>query len=212
MAKNLNAATTQHAAQPNVAEQIQEVLNANLNAALDAAGQLGFFEKRQIHLDKATKVVTIKREVTRVRPGTSASGYDNLQITFDKPYDGYQQDEAGVFQPIQTTLMSMTKGSWARQMFNIIPELANIADDNGTISAKDAAHYTRDAKMTVDMFYFNTGAVLRDGDEPIDRPMIIKYLREVTLSQANVQEIKLLSLSDALLSKVGAGLVASLLK
>ena len=211
MANDLNAATAQPAAQT-IAEQIQEVLNANLNAALDAAGQLGFFEKRPIHLDKASKVATIKRDVTRVRPGTSASGYDNLQITFDKPYDGYQQDENGVFQPIQTTLMSMSKGSWARQMFNLIPELANIADDNGTISTKDAAHYTRNAKLTIDMFYFNTGAVLRDGDEPIDRPKIIKYLREVSLSQENMQEIKLLSLSDALLSKVGAGLVASLLK
>ena len=211
MANDLNAATAQPTAQ-NVAEQIQEVLNANLNAALDAAGQLGFFEKRPIHLDKASKVATIKRDVTRVRPGNSASGYDNLQITFDKPYDGYQQDENGVFQPIQTTLMSMTKGSWARQMFNLIPDLANIADDNGSISSKDAAHYTRGAKLTVDMFYFNTGAVIRDGDEPIDRPKIIKYLREVSLSQMNTQEIKLLSLSDALLSKVGAGLVASLLK
>lgn len=212
MANNTNAATAQPAAQPTVAEQIQEVMNANLNAALDAAGQLGFFEKRPIHLEKATKVATIKCEVTRVRPGTSASGYDNLQITFDKPYDGYQMDDNGVFQPTETTLMSMTKGGWSRQMFNIIPELANIADDNGTISAKDAAHYTRGAKLTVDLFYFDTGAVLRDGDEPIERPMIIKYIREVTLTQTNVQEIKLLSLSDALLSKVGAGLVASLLK
>lgn len=211
MVNDLNAATAQPTDQ-SVAEQIQEVLNANLNAALDATGKLGFFEKRPIHLDKASKVVTIKRDVTRVRPGTSASGYDNLQITFDKPYDGYQQDENNVFQPTQTTLMSMSKGSWARQMFNIIPELANIADDNGTISTKDAAHYTRDAKLTVDMFYFNTGAVLRDGDEPIDRPKIVKYLREVSLSQMNTQEIKLLALSDALLSKVGAGLVASLLK
>ena len=211
MANDLNAATAQPTAQ-NVAEQIQEVLNANLNAALDAAGQLGFFEKRPIHLDKATKVTTIKREVTRVRPGTSASGYDNLQITFDKPYDGYQQDENGVFQPTETTLMSMSKGGWSRQMFNLIPNLANIADDNGSISAKDAAHYTRGAILSIDMFYFDTGAVLRDGDEPIDRPMIIKYLREVSLSQVNTQEIKLLSLSDALLSKVGAGLVASLLK
>ena len=211
MSNDLNAVTAQPTAQT-VAEQIQEVLNANLNAALDAAGQLGFFEKRPIHLDKASKVVTIKRDVTRVRPGTSDNGYDNLKITFDKPYAGYQQDENGVFQPTQTTLMSMTKGSWARQMFNIIPELANIADDNDSISAKDAAHYTRGANMTVDMFYFSTGAVLRDGDEPIDRPMIIKYLREVSLSQMTMKEIELLSLSDALLSKVGAGLVASILK
>lgn len=212
MGNDLNAATAKRTAKPTVAEQIQEVLNVNLNAALDVAGKLGFFEKRPIHLDRATKVATIKREVTRVRPGTSTSGYDNIQITFDKPYDGYQQDENAVIQPAQTTLMSMTKGSWARQMFNIIPELANIADDNGTISAKDAAHYTRGAKLTIDMFYFNTGAVLRNGDEPIERPMIIKYLREVTLSQANIQEIKLLSLSDALLSKVGAGIIASVLK
>ena len=62
------------------------------------------------------------------------------------------------------------------------------------------------------MFYFDPGAVLRKGDEPIDRPKIIKYIREVTLSQETMQEIKLLSLSDALLSKIGAGLVASLLK
>lgn len=212
MANDLNAATAQPTAQPTVAEQIQEVLNANINAALDVAGQLGFFEKRPIHLDKATKVATIKREVTRVRPGTSASGYDNLQITFNKPYDGYQQDNDGVFQPTETTLMSMTKGGWSRQMFNLIPELANIADDNGTISVKDAAHYTRDANLTIDMFYFDTGAVLRKGDDPIDRPKIVKYIREVTLSQMNMQEIKLLSFSDALLSKVGAGLVASLLK
>lgn len=211
MANDLNAATAQPTAQT-VAEQIQEVLNANLNAALDAEGQLGFFEKRPINLDKATKVANIKREVTRVRPGTSDSGYDNLQITFDKPYDGYQQDNNGVFQPTETTLMSMTKGGWSRQMFNLIPDLANIADDNGSISAKDAAHYTRGAILSIDMFYFDTGAVLRKGDEPIARPMIIKYLREVKLSPANMQEIKLLSLSDALLSKVGAGLVASLLK
>ena len=211
MANDLNAATAQPTAQT-VAEQIQEVLNANINAALDAAGQLGFFEKRPIHLDKATKVANIKREATRVRPGTSDSGYDNLQITFDKPYDGYQQDNNGVFQPIETTLMSMTKGGWSRQMFNLIPELANIADDNGGISAKDAAHYTRGAILSIDMFYFDTGAVLRDGDEPINRPMIIKYLREVSLSQMTMKEIQMLSLSDALLSKTGAGLVASLFK
>ena len=209
MANDLNAATAQPTAQT-VAEQIQEVLNANINAALDAAGQLGFFEKRPINLDKATKVANIKREVTRARPGTSDSGYDNIQITFDKPYDGYQEDENGVFQPTETTFMSMTKGGWSRQMFNIIPELADIADDNGSISAKDAAHYTRGAILSIDMFYFDTGAVLRKGDEPIDRPMVIKYLREVTLLQETMKEIKLLSFSDALLSKVGAGLVASL--
>ena len=210
MANDLNAATAQPTAQ-NIAEQIQEVLNANINAALDAAGQLGFFEKRPINLDKASYVATIKRDVIRVRTGTNASGYDTIQITFDKPYEGYQQDENGVFQPTETTLMSMTKGSWARQMFNLVPELANIADD-GTISAKDAAHYTRGADLTIDMFYFNIGTIIRKGDEPIDRPKIIKYLRNVTLSQMNTQEIKLLSLSDALLSKVGATLVASLLK
>ena len=202
MANDLNAATAQN---------VQEVLNANINAALDAAGQLGFFEKRPINLDKATKVATIKREVIRVRTGTSASGYDNIQITFDRPYEGYQQND-GVFQQTQTDIMSMTKGSWARQMFNLVPELANIADDNGAISAKDAAHYSRGSNMTIDMFYFDPGIVLRDGEEPIDRPKIIKYLREVSLSKENMQEIKVLSLSDALIAKVGAGLIALLLK
>lgn len=211
MSNDVNAATAQPTDQT-IAKQIQEVLDANINAALDAAGQLGFFEKRPINLDKATKVANIKRKVTRVRPGTSGTGYDNLQITFDKPYDGYQQDDSGVFQPTETTLMSMTKGGWSRQIFNLIPDLANIADDNGSISAKDAAHYTRGAILNIDMFYFDTGAVLRKGDEPIDRPKIIKYIREVTLSQETMQEIKLLSLSDSLLSKIGAGLVASLLK
>ena len=202
MANDLNAATAQN---------VQEVLNANINAALDAAGQLGFFEKRPINLDKASYVATIKRDVIRVRTGTNASGYDTIQITFDKPYEGYQQDENGVFQPTETDIMSMTKGGWSRQMFNLVPNLANIADD-GAISAKDAAHYTRGSNMTIDMFYFDPGTVLRDGDEPIDRPMVIKYLREVSLSQMSKQEIKLLSLSDALLSKVGAALVGSLLK
>lgn len=190
-------------------EQFNEVANANINVIADLAGTLGFFEKRPINLNDTEYIKTITRTVVRARPGVSDKGYENIQLTLNEPYDGYRIVD-DVPEATETNTMSFTRGSLSRQLFNIEPKLANIADD-GSMGAKDLAHFIRNAKVKFDLFYMPDGTILRKGDEP-RRKCIVKYLREIEFDKDIVGEIKLLNLSSALLSKVGASLVLSLIK
>ena len=191
-------------------EQFNEVVNANINVMADLAGTLGFFEKRPINLDDTERIETITRNVVRARPGISEKGYENIQLTLDKPFDGYHIVN-DVPEATETNTMSFTRGGLSRQLFSIEPKLANIADDNGSMGAKDLAHFIRGAEVKFDLFYMPEGTVLRKGDEP-SRKCIVKYVREIKFDKDIVGEIKLLNLSSALLSKVGASLVLSLIK
>lgn len=191
-------------------EQFNEVANANINVMADLAGTLGFFDKRPINLNDTERIETITTSVVRARPGISEKGYENVQLTLKEPYDGYHLVN-DVPEATKTNSISFTRGGLSRQLFSIEPMLANVADDYGSLSAKDLAHFVRGAEVKFDLFYMPEGTVLRKGDGP-SRKCIIKYIREITFDKDIVREIKLLNLSSALLSKVGASPVLSLIE
>lgn len=191
-------------------EQFNEVANANINVMADLAGTLGFFDKRPINLNDTERIETITTSVVRARPGISEKGYENVQLTLKEPYDGYHLVN-DVPEATKTNSISFTRGGLSRQLFSIEPMLANVADDYGSLSAKDLAHFVRGAEVKFDLFYMPEGTVLRKGDGP-SRKCIIKYIREITFDKDIVREIKLLNLSSALLSKVGVSPVLSLIE